>query len=48
MSGDYPARYTLEEIAEQCRNAVLRGKVSPSNYVESYEDAAFKQGDCNK
>ena len=48
MSGDYVAKLTLEEIAEQCRNAVLRGKVRPSKYVESYENAAYKQGDCNK
>ena len=48
MYSDYPAKYTLEEIAEQCKNAVLRGRVQPGKYVESYEKAAYKQGDCNK
>ena len=46
----YNNQYTFEEIAQQCKDAVLRndlrGKVAKSKYEESYLDAAYCQGDC--
>jgi len=46
----YQTKYTFEEIAQQCKDAVLRndlrGKVAQSKYEESYLDAAYCQGDC--
>ena len=46
----YATKYTFEEIAQQCKDAVLRnelrGKVAQSTYTQSYESAAYKQGDC--
>lgn len=45
----YQTKYTLEEIAQQCMDAVkrndLRGKVRPSKYEQSYLDACVKTGD---
>ena len=57
----YSTKYTFEEIAQQCKDAVLRnelgdtttsgvairGKVAQSTYTQSYESAAYAQGDCN-
>jgi len=46
----YNTKYTFEEIAQQCKDAVakrqLRGKVAPSTYTQGYESAAYAQGDC--
>ena len=46
----YNTKYTFEEIAQQCKDAVLRndlrGKVKASTYTQSYESAAYQQGDC--
>ena len=47
----YATKYTFEEIAQQCKDAVLRhdlrGKVAQSKYEDSYLVAAYRQGDCN-
>ena len=47
----YNTKYTFEEIAQQCKDAVLRndlrGKVAQSKYEDSYVSAAYRQGDCN-
>ena len=49
MNIDTYSKYTFEEIAQQCKEAVLRnesrGKVQPSKYEQSYLDACVKAGD---
>ena len=49
MNIDTYSKYTFEEIAQQCKDAVLRndlrGKVQPSKYEQSYLDACVKTGD---
>ena len=46
----YATKYTFEEIAQQCKDAVLRNdyvaRLNASTYTQSYESAAYKQGDC--
>ena len=47
----YNTKYTFEEIAQQCKDAVLRndlrGKVAQTKYEDSYVSAAYRQGDCH-